>query len=146
MIHHKIITKDVSAMRHNVITKMNKYIILLSIIALSLSAAASWAGTEQQTSINPVDQLQWLYKVNPEKDANQAIAKGDFRLMAVYGYTLIVPGIKGDYRKYEKTYGIHPIEGTSDFIKNNEHGKLNALAKKYAEKYNLTILKQKKSK
>ena len=124
------------------VTKMNKYIVLTSTIFISLLVTFSWAGSEKRNSANPVDQLRWLYKANPEKDAKQAIAKGDFRLLAVYGYTLIVPGIKGDYTKYKKTYGIHPIEGTSDFIQNKEHGKLNALASKYAEKYNRIILKQ----
>ncbi|MDO9289515.1 MAG: hypothetical protein Q7T83_12090 [Thermodesulfovibrionales bacterium] len=122
---------------------MNKYIISLSIIFFSLSVTPSWAGSANQKFIDPAEQLRWLYKANPEKDAKEAIAKGDLRLRAVYGYTLTVLGIKGDYTKYREIYGINPIEGTSDFLQNEEHGKLNALATKYAEKYNRVILKKK---
>lgn len=132
--------------KNTVITKMNKFIIILLVILFSFSAAPSLAGDKNQKSIDPVEQLRWLYKANPEKDATKAIAKGDLRLRAVYGYTLSVPGIKGDYTKYKETYGINPIEGTSDSLQNEEHGNLNALATKYAEKYNRIILKQKKYK
>jgi len=125
---------------------MNKYIIVLSVIFFSLSMNPSWAGNANKKSIDPSEQLRWLYKADPENDAKDAIAKSDFRLRAVYGYTLTVPGIKGDHTKYKEIYGINPIEGTSDFLQNEEHGKLNALATKYAEKYNRIILKHKKLK
>lgn len=125
---------------------MNKYIVIILAILFSLSATTSLAVSTNQKSIDPVEQLRWLYKANPEKDAKEAIAQGDVRLRAVYGYTLVVPGIKGDYTKYKETYGLNPIEGTSDFIQNEEHGKLIKLATKYAEKYNRIILKHKKPK
>jgi len=127
-----------------VITTMNKYLIYLILIFFSLSINSSCTERKKQTSANPVEQLRWLCKANPEQDAKQAIAKSDFRLMAVYGYTLIIPGTKGDFKKYEKFYGIRPILGTSDAIQNEEHGTLNALASEYALKYNRIILKQKK--
>lgn len=124
--------------------KNEKIIIIVSVIFLLLSAFSSWADDKNQKGIEPVEQLRWLYKADPEKDALEAIAKGDLRLRAVYGYTMIIPGIKDDYTKYKKAYGINPIEGTSDYLQNEEHGKLNTIAVKYAEKYNQVILKHKK--
>lgn len=123
---------------------MNKYIICLTIMLAFLSTNSSCTESKNQPSTNPVEQLRWLYKADPGKDAKQAIAKGDFRLVAVYGYTLIIPGLNGDLSKYEKLYGIRVIEGTSDVMQNEEHGKLNALASEYAKKYNRIILEQKK--
>ena len=89
--------------------------------------------------------LTWLKTADPQTDATQALKQNDKRLMAVYGYTLHIPGTKPEnFTEYQNTYGLKPIEGTSDMIESEEHGKLNALAFKYAKQYNNIILGNKK--
>lgn len=99
-----------------------------------------------ETSPDPVTQLKWLESANPENDAKKAIKEKDFRLMAVYGYALEIPGVDPKYGiEYKKIYGINPIEGTSDFLISKEHMRLSKLAHEYAAKYNKAVLKYKKS-
>jgi hypothetical protein len=89
-----------------------------------------------------VSLLKWLDNADPERDARSALEKHDFRLRAVYGYALIVPGVDtSSYGQYEKKYGFNPIMGTSDVRRSAEHARLNKRAYDYALRYNRTILK-----
>ena len=98
-----------------------------------------------EASPDPVEQLKWLETANPENDAKKAIEEKDFRLRATYGYALEIPGVdQKDWIEYEKTYGVNPIEGTSDTSINKEHMRLSKLARDYATEYNKIILKYKK--
>jgi hypothetical protein len=121
----------------------NKFIILLvlaSFMALSSNAIAQ----EQKNDL--VEKLRWIASANPNLDARQAIKRKDFRLRAIYGYSLIVPGIEQtNYDEYQKKFGFNPIEGTSDSLVSAEHARLNQLAYKYAQKYNEVILNYYKS-
>jgi hypothetical protein len=92
-----------------------------------------------------VQKLKWIETASPENDAKSAIERKDYRLRAVYGYALVIPGVaQEDYEKVKKLYGIYPIEGTSDSINSSEHARLNKLATEYALKYNSFILQYKK--
>jgi hypothetical protein len=94
---------------------------------------------------NSVDKLEWLESANPEMDAKKAILEKDFRLRAIYGYVLMIPGVNQEnWIEYEKKYGLKPIEGTSDSLINSEHARLQKLASEYALKYNKVILNYKK--
>ena len=98
-----------------------------------------------ESSYDPVEQLKWLDSANPKNDAKKAIEEKDFRLRGTYGYALEIPGVDPkDWVEYEKTYGVNPIEGTSDSLINKEHMRLSKLAHEYAAKYNKVILKHKK--
>lgn len=70
------------------------------------------------------------------EDAQQHIASGDCRLLGVYGVALETPGAA-----YEEAIsrGVRPIEGTSDVIDSPSHERFNRRARRYAERYNLTI-------
>jgi len=85
-------------------------------------------------------ELKKLKIDNAVPDAKKAIAINDFRLLAVRGYTIEVPGIKESVSKIEKKFGIKIIEGTSDAFEGPEHKYLNEIARKYAEQYNQTII------
>jgi len=92
-----------------------------------------------------VEKLKWLESANPELDAKKAIDRKDFRLRAIYGYVLSVPGVdQRDYDEYKRTFGFNPIEGTSDSLISEEHARLNQLASEYAFRYNKVILNYKK--
>ena len=111
------------------------FLVLVSFMALSSNAIAQ----EQKNDL--VEKLRWIESANPDLDARQAIKRKDFRLRAIYGYSLIVPGVEQtNYDEYQKKYGFNPIEGTSDSLVNAEHARLNQLAYRYAEKYNEVIL------
>ena len=89
-----------------------------------------------------VEGLKWLVNADPTADAKKALEEDDIRLKAVYGYTLYIPGTKPEqFDNYKNKYGIVPIEGTSDVIKNEKHEKLNSLAIEYAKQYNRMIIK-----
>jgi hypothetical protein len=66
--------------------------------------------------------------------ATAAFARGERRLMGVYGYTGIVPA--AEHVNLPVTY----IQGTSDAIGSAECGRLNGLAHQYAEKFNRQML------
>ncbi len=98
--------------------------------------------TVQGQGIDNASELKWLDNANPVQDAEKAILEGDFRLRAIYGYSLIVPGIEQDeYDEYEKKLGFNPIAGTSDSLANSEHARLQQAASVYCLKYNNVLLK-----
>ena len=99
----------------------------------------------EDKSNNSVKKLKWLESANPKVDAKKAITQKDFRLRAIYGYVLMIPGVNQEnWIKYENKYGVNPIEGTSDNLINDEHARLQKLASEYALEYNKIILNYKK--
>lgn len=89
-----------------------------------------------------IEKLRWVVKADPVRDATQAIMKNDFRFRAVQGYSVILPGVpEREWQRYTKKYGIIVIEGTTDSFGCAEHVRLHLLAVKYAEKYNIGLLK-----
>lgn len=92
-------------------------------------------------SSSKIDKLRWIEDANPIQDAREAFNQGDKRLRAVYGYTLVIPGVsEEDYVEYKNKFGVNLIEGTSDSLLNDEHARLNNLAYDYAMQYNKTII------
>jgi len=83
--------------------------------------------------------LRWLYSADPQQDLLKALSRGDRRFIGVYGLGPTVPGIGAD-DPLCKRYGVRYLEGTSDAIRSEEDWKLNDLADKYAENYNLLLL------
>jgi hypothetical protein len=115
------------------------------LFALVLFMAAFSNAIAQGHKDDFVEKLKWLESANPELDAKNAIDRKDFRLRAIYGYVLIVPGLdQRDYDEYKKTFGFNPIEGTSDSLISSDHARFNQLASEYAFRYNKVILNHKK--
>lgn len=89
-----------------------------------------------------IEKLRWVEKADPIIDAKQAIKKNDFRLLAVSGYTVFLPSVSAERQsEYQKKYSVRIIEGTTDGPTGKTHSRLNALATRYAEKYNRYLLK-----
>jgi hypothetical protein len=85
--------------------------------------------------------LRWVEKADPIADVKAAISKGDHRLLAVRGLTISLPGLDdGDLSRYEATYGVKQIEGTTDALVNQKHGQLVQRASDYAKAYNLFMI------
>jgi len=88
-----------------------------------------------------VQELRWLETADPIADAKSALAKGDHRLRAVYGLTVSIPGTDSkDFESFKQNYGIYEIAGTTDGLRNEEHGRLVLMAIKYSEAYNQHII------
>lgn len=121
----------------NIMKQISIFLLLLFVCLVMSSFAIA-----EDKSNKAVEKLKWLESANPEVDAKKAIIEKDFRLRAIYGYVLMIPGVnQKNWIKYENKYGLNPIEGTSDNLINDEHARLQKLASKYAFKYNKIIFK-----
>jgi len=95
-----------------------------------------------QTCDEEVQALRWLEKADATLNAREALKNGNQKLMAVYGFTLYIPGVEGKQAKSAYDDGNYiAIEGTTDALCSEEHGKLNSLALNYAESYNQVLLR-----
>ncbi|MBR1132841.1 hypothetical protein [Bradyrhizobium iriomotense] len=78
---------------------------------------------------------------DPEMDLAEAIAAGDLSLRGIFGYTVDVPGIRGDAATLSKKFEIRVIEGTSDSVDLNPFAYGNR-ARRYASSYNKLLFKR----
>lgn len=93
------------------------------------------------SNLDPYAQkLQWLDAANPQTDAQQALKKGDFRLLGLATRSVNIPGVsKEQSMKYELKCGVQLIDGISDVVRSDEHLRLMQKARSYALKYNAII-------
>jgi hypothetical protein len=89
-----------------------------------------------------VNDVMKLRPENAEPDARSALARGDTRLLAVYGYTVEVPGVQADAEELRLKYGLRMLEGTSDSYKGDGAQRLNETARRYASAYNRIVISQ----
>ena len=88
-----------------------------------------------------VRQLRWVQQANPIADAKAAVARKNFVLLGVRGYTWLIPGTEDSKKiEYREKYGVKLLEGAGDVILGEEHGHLIELAIEYAKKYNQYVL------
>lgn len=71
-------------------------------------------------------------------DADAAMRLGDHRLLGVYGFTLMIPGLDPEQRPDASQ--LRPIECTSDAFSSAEDRRLNDTAREYARRYNEVVL------
>lgn len=113
-----------------------KYLLLSTTLFLLMGGCST-----SSKALDPfVQKLQWLDAADPQKDAQQAIKKGDLRLLGLATRTVNIPGVKKDESyKYEKKCGVQLIDGISDVVRSDEHLRLMQKARSYALKYNAII-------
>jgi len=105
--------------------------------AFIIAIACVTSGCAEKAAPEQVRQLQWLDKADPIEDAKKALVAGDAHLLAVNGYTEIIPGVEQSKTlEYKSRYGVQAIKGTSDAFVSSEHNRLNNVASEYARKYN----------
>jgi hypothetical protein len=95
----------------------------------------------QRHTARSESQLKQYETANPDAEFQLAIKKGDFRFLAIRGYTLIVPGVEDYKSKYARKYSYRILQGTSDVVNGPEDLRLQAAAQRYAERYNRLLLK-----
>lgn len=126
-----------SRLRKSVVYDISMKTILLSgVFFLFLSACAN-----SSMAIDPnVQKLQWLDAADPQTDAQQAIKKGDLRLLGLATRSVNIPGVSAEETyKYENACGVQLIDGISDVVRSDEHLRLMQKARSYALKYNAII-------
>ena len=84
-----------------------------------------------------------LSRLDPAREVERAIARGDWRFVGVAGYAVVAPGVAFADPRYPKDLReIRVIEGTSDFVIGQAGERLNKVAAEYAEQYNRLLLKR----
>jgi len=111
-----------------------KLLVLIGFLVLAFAGCAS-------TPNDPyVQKLQWLDAADPQKDAQEAIKKGDLRLLGLATRSVNIPGVtKEETLAYEQKCGVQLIEGISDVVRSDEHLRLMQKARSYALSYNAII-------
>ena len=111
-----------------------KLLVLVSLLTLAVLSCAS-------TPKDPyVQKLQWLDAADPQTDAQEAIKKGDLRLLGLATRSVNIPGVsEEDTLAYETKCGVQLIEGISDVVRSDEHLRLMQKARSYALSYNAII-------
>lgn len=89
-----------------------------------------------------IEEVSKLKISTAESDARIAVAHGDKRLLAVYGVTTEVPGVRGEAGELRAKYGLRILQGTSDAIKGPSDRVLNQNARSYAALYNQTVVSE----
>jgi hypothetical protein len=105
--------------------------------------AALWTGARwyQQEFRMPAGDCSLIESLKPEEaraDAERAVAKDDQHLLAIDGYSEIVPGADSELQQGKRPIRVIPC--TSDLIESARHGRLSARAMKYAEIYNRRVV------
>ncbi len=85
--------------------------------------------------------LRWVDSADAEVDASKAIAGGHPQFLGVLGYGPYVPGTQVTDSALIRKTGVRFLDGTSDMLLSDEHGRLVHAAIKYAEEYNLVLLR-----
>ena len=79
-----------------------------------------------------------LATADPSREAQAAIARGEYHLLGVLGEALSVPGLSTDWSKYQP--GIYILPATGDVIEGDDHAAYLQVAHQYAEHYNRAVL------
>lgn len=111
-------------------------------IAIFILTGCSLETRPQQTefTVGENSNLMMLLSSDPVQDARKAIQAGDFRFLAIRGYTEIVPGVPDFRDRLAKGYGYRVIEGTSDIVSSSTERRLQLGVRDYAEQYNRELL------
>lgn len=75
-----------------------------------------------------------------EQDAEAAVERGDFSLVAVRGYSLEVPGVDMPGATASDLYGVREVADTGDVIDGRVTSARNRNARDYARAYNTVIM------
>ena len=108
------------------------HVFLLTFFCSSF-ANADWCSED-------IEKLAWVASANAKQDALAALDSQNSKYMAVFGFTIIVPGVTdAESFKITTDKNYTAIEGTGDALCSDEHAKLNQRAIEYATVYNQTI-------
>lgn len=78
---------------------------------------------------------------DPVADANAAAKRGDFRYLALQGYSARIPGFETNEALLTNAGAFRVIEGTSDVLYDADYRHLLLSANRYAYLYNIQLRK-----
>jgi hypothetical protein len=108
---------------------------------LVVLATVILCGCGEPHHLASADKLRWVEHADANSDAARALAANDHRLLAIYGNTLMIPGVdSGEQARYMDLYGVHTVEGTGDMLDSPEGVALVSAATDYAARYNSFVL------
>ena len=115
----------------------------LSAFALAASSLMlATAGCDEAASLLGVggcSKDRALVSGSPIDAADEAVSRGDTRLLAVRGFTTYAPGVP---REAWPRYGYVVLPNTSDSVKDASCGRYNDEAEQYAERYNERVIER----
>ncbi len=130
--------------------------MLRKIVGVTLSLlCVSCAVTSGSTNVQPQDKsveqgndlavvdLKWLDYADPTADANLAIAKQDFQLLAFSQKNLTIPGVnlqEYTFQSLQQQCGVRVVKGSDETQLDAEDGKRHKKLQSYTRVYNKQIL------
>ncbi|MEW8508166.1 MAG: glutamyl-tRNA amidotransferase [Candidatus Thiodiazotropha sp.] len=88
-----------------------------------------------------VESLLWVEDANPDKQAAEALEKGDKRLMAMASRATMLPGIEPElHSKAKSICGIRYLEGSTDTVFGEIHLRYIQRASEFAAIYNRIVV------
>ena len=81
-----------------------------------------------------------LASTDPMRDAQRSLARGKREVVAIYGYTWILPGVPDNWAPHGG-YTVRMIEGTSDMVVGEQCQRFNDAAYEYARAHNAVVVK-----
>jgi hypothetical protein len=84
-------------------------------------------------------ELNWLNYADPKADANLAIEKQDFTLLAFAGRVTSFPGIESESSALQQQCGYRLLANSSDALKSENELKLRKKLYQYAATYNQLV-------
>jgi hypothetical protein len=117
-----------------------KLLLCIYLVGIGLYSSGAARGDESTDAVMKTEDVRHLLVGQAEKDAKSALARGDRRLLAVYGLTLEVPGVDDDVSRLRSQYGLKILGGTSDATTGAQDRQMNLNARKYAIQYNRVVI------
>lgn len=109
--------------------------IMLSRLVLLICSVITAFGVVADAS--PVEQLKWLEATSAEQAFERDRAGGKQSFYVIYGYSQQIVGIGNiNYFRCYRGVELVAMDGTSDVVVNEEHGRLIDLAYAFADQYN----------
>ena len=111
---------------------------------------ATWNGLKRTKTdiIQPVmtetipQELRDLEHQDPIVECRSAVKRGDWRFLAVRGYSISIPGLETNQSLWGNSSLQRVIAGTSDYVTSEEQWRLQFVAHKFATEFNLEMAKQ----
>jgi hypothetical protein len=103
----------------------------------ALLVVSSLSACDSQGAKSPHQEANQF--ATPEVDAENAIKRGSYSLMAIRRFAVVVPGVNAEYEVLRSKFRITIVPGTSDIIDKDEDS-FGRRVKAYAARYNRYVL------
>jgi hypothetical protein len=106
---------------------------------LSQTSEPTEDNQSEELSKNQTADLKWLQYADPKADANLAIQKQDFTLLAFAGRVTSFPGIDNEVSTLQQQCGYRLLANSGDALRSEKELSLRKQLYQYAVTYNLLV-------